>query len=505
MHAYLDILFEPIQSKKLEILKYFSTLPEGNYQITNLLGIAGIKKDSTIKSLLEEIEADLESCDFLPDTCQIDRERKAVKNFGISEYEQMRRFYFEHSAYFKLFDSLLTERYLSAEVIAHECDLTRSQYYNATKSLNERLMPYGIEILSRKLVGQEYLIRFMASHLYAHFLPPDSPWFHGQYQYSSQHMAGFLDGLLETTSVIGRHWLVCCHFVTKQRIDNNHFVTSRDNQLIQSDVFDGPDAEFVNELYARFQYQASNQNVIKLNRERTQNEIIYFLHVIPLSGFQLLYPTSRLIAPQVKRRLVKVEEAVVTSCSKHMQLEMTHESWMHLFEDVKLLLYTVIAFGNIVVYDDVKRVEETINHFYPVGTAIGRELFESVLIALEIERIDFWLAELGPDFVNLVIPHLDYQAFMPEVKIALDFSHSLNLTALTKQAFETLPEVKLSFVGPGDPADVLMTDVARRQSCEDYALYFCYSSVPTPREWSDMKERIKAHSVKLYQQQSEVS
>jgi hypothetical protein len=78
MRSYLNLLFEPRQQLKLEILERLLALDEEKFTLKQLLENSPIKKASTLKLLLQEIVEDFEDNYYRDETCSLDLENQKL-------------------------------------------------------------------------------------------------------------------------------------------------------------------------------------------------------------------------------------------------------------------------------------------------------------------------------------------------------------------------------------------------------------------------------------------
>jgi hypothetical protein len=509
MRSYLDILFEDEQSTKLEILSYLLTLKSEDFLLYETINhIPSVKSIEKLRDVLQDISEDFQSNYYQSDDCHLDTQNYKIQGFNSSELEQLKRYYLENSMYFKIFDAFLIERYLSSEVIAEECGISIFQYYRAVRELGRRLERFSIGIKNRQLVGKEYFIRFISSHIYGQYLRPDSEYFGGEYDYCDRQMQVFTDGFLKAYPPIERHWLAVCFFITKNRIRENHFFQDDSmNVLMRDDLFTHPSkgADIAQDITKRFISIASNQAIVKLKPEILHDEVIYFLQIMPLSGFRYTFDINTVLNDDVKHQLAFVNYLVEEYFGKCETTKMPETMRTKFTRDIRALLLSVIACQDLVSAQPKGTVNHDIFTYYPIGSAIAAAMLTRILEELitdgSFEKRYFWGVELYPDFCYNLIADIDNRYILPEVKVLLDFSHAFNAPNFIATQLSSISEANIKIVDDPEEAEILITNVGRNPNDTQYALQFFFNSLPDYKEFQDVKDAIVAYSAKKYAHQ----
>jgi hypothetical protein len=476
-----------------------------SFKLQTLLQHNPIKTIDKLKLHLQEISDDIQNNPYQDTATVLDLDKHKLINFNTSELEKLKRYYFETSAYFKLYHCFLLEQYTSAEVIAKECGLSINQYYRYAQDLNERLKHFSIEIINRKLVGKEYVIRFFTSHLYAQFLSPDSLWFNQEYNYSEKHMTTLLADTLQPYSLAQKHWLTCCYFVTKQRIKNDHFFNGKTmNTLLRDNLFeeDSESGDFVRDLAKQFLGIASNLSIVKLTPEILHDEVIYLIHIIPLSGLRFKFDLMLLLHTDIIRKLNQASHEIEMLYNERSYLPMSVTQKAAFINEVYPLLLTLMIVQDNVDTEPTETFNNQLIDYYPVGVATAFSMLDRVLkVLLKPENRDhyyLWGAELASEFVYTAIAFMSYDRLLPEITVALEFTHAFNARVAVQDLLTHVTEANIKVVTSEVDADILITNVARTRDRYPHDRSFFFNALPSYDEWQDIKAAIIVYSTQRY-------
>jgi hypothetical protein len=476
-----------------------------SFVLKNLLPQVPVNTIETLKEVLYEIRYDLEDNYYQNPDCRLDTNRQVLENFSSLELEQLKRYYFEKSTFAHLFDCFLREEYVSAEVIASECDLSISQYYRLCKQLNRRLTPFGIEISGRQLIGEEHIIRFVASDLYAQYLTPDSSWFNGNYQYCETQVKTMLEDLVTTYSGVNLHWMTCQFYVAKLRLKYDHFIPSKANVFLRR-YTDNPDDvgdKLYRELGRKFQNISSTQTVLKLTPDRLKNEVAYLLHVIPLGGLTFAFDIRSILQTDIDNKITQISDEIDKLFVENARPHMSSMLKRQLIHELLPLILIIVAFPSSLKKEGEKESRFELLDFYPVGGLIATVLFKKTLNILlpgrdNIDNRRYWFSELSTEFVSAIVANLHYSELLPTIKVAFEFSHALTISTLMQSLMTKITEVEFEFVTDVKEADVLFTNMVNAEIDCDHRLNFVFNQFPTYEEWSAMKAKIVTYSTHKY-------
>jgi hypothetical protein len=502
----LPILFEPEQGQKLEILNYLLEHTEaGSFGIKELWNAVSVKSLEKLRGLLRGIAADFEDNFYQSEDCRLDVWEHRLTGFNASEYEKLKRYYFEKSTYFRLFDCLLLEKFSTADAIADECGLSSGQYYRAMTTLGERLAAYGIRIVNRRILGEEYMVRFIASHIYSQFLEEDSIWFNGEYQYCDRVMQEFLEDMLMPYPQGGRHWLACCFYITKQRIRLDHFPRDFENVLIRDNLFAGEFGvrSWADEFNERFLKIASNQAVLKLTPEVLRNEVVYFLHMIPMSRLKFKHELSTILKPEVLEFLDAAAGVLEREFNAWAELPMSGETRDLLMEKLAPTLLTVLTHQKQVAAEAYEALNPDFFNFWPVTGPLSVSMLDKLLKLMfpdgDQYKYRFWGTIMVPEFAYTIVSHVEHEKIFPEIRVCVDFSHAFNAQSIIDMLLMVLTDARIVFVMDDADADILLTNMPRGDQ-RGYGLTFFMNSLPSYVEWVEIKRQIVEYSSQKYYQ-----
>jgi hypothetical protein len=503
--SYVELLFEQVQQEKLSIVTALTEQVEGKYDVNALLQVVETKSKWKLQRLVESIREDLYE-NYQNDRCNVSPEDRVFHGFTQTELENLKHYYYENSLYFRLFDCFLTERFTTTAAICDECDVTRSQYYSAVAELEHRLNAYGIRIVNQKLIGNEIVIRFLASQMYAHYFEPDAIWFYGEYQYSDRHVVALYDGYLRSYGKLDQHWLACTYYVTKKRLENHHFVDcSVDNHLFYCPLMtDNSDyIKIFTGFTDRLKAAASNVNVVKFSDEVLTGEVLSIFHMIVLSGMSFNFDTSPLYRPEVLAKIEAAEAAYARVYGAFSKEVLSDEVRDQLAVNLRLYLAKVLMLSGVAAFKSRKAVDLKVFKTYPVGATVALQMCVEALNAVlgpdaSHEQRQLWYLEIGEEFMDVVLGIIESRSFTPVIKVCLEFSHNFKGDLITRKLLRRVPELNFQFIEDSEEADVLFTDLARFREQSDDRLDFFYDKVPSRETWKGIEEQLIAFSAHKY-------
>jgi hypothetical protein len=502
------MFFEPKQEVKIKILEYVATTKTvGAFTLDDVKCVSGIKSNDTALKRLSEINEDLYDAG-LSELCLLDLVNFISKNCTISIVEQLKRYYFERSGVFQLFDAYLTENYVSQSVIADQLDMTIGDINKCRAILKERLAKYSINVVNNKIEGSESIIRYIASHVYAHYFLKDSPWYEAQYATGESITAKVFFGFIDSISDIKRHWLSTYACVTSVRVANDHIASRDDFVLSRDDLFE-KDADcfvIIQQLHKQFVDSIPTFARIKLSPDDIENELSLLLHNVALSGIEYTFPMSEVAHPSLSEKLRKLENIVEDTFNKRAQQPMSEATKDKLKCDLIPLFCMVIVGQNFIratPNDQAFSIEDF--KTFPVGFYIGLKSLYRVLPELleepSYENIHLWSSIIGKDFITAIIAHIDPDKLKPPLYVKMNFSHGFQGSSITSMLLKHF--VGINFVQTEDltKADILFTNVHCNAEDKMPKLVYFYNSFPTRDDLEYVRKEIVAYSAEKYFEQ----
>jgi hypothetical protein len=496
MQDYLGTLHEPEQVEKLKLFQYFMSRRQGTYEPKDLTTIVKAKSTYKVEKLLSELQEDLYD-NRQEEYAVLDLWQRTFSGFTYSEYERLKQHYLTESVLFQLFHTLLMEKYTTSDAIADALQIKKHTYYTNMRLLDERMQQYGVSVNSKtlKLTGQEHILRFLAGHLYAHYLPPSSDFFEGRYAECKARAEYMFEDMLETYTPLEFHWLSCAYFMVRTRLENDNFLLPTSNQIIRDDIADA-NPDFYAYISRKLVENENNINVVKLTPEVIKDEIHYMLHIIPLSGLKFKHDISTILKPEVYDYLKRADDTIEMVYNEHSPVPMTPEHKKRLTKSLRIYFATVLATKAHYDFQPTQLFNMDLFRLYPVSTIVGLEMlfrsFDHLLEGATQRQRHIWYSELGNEFVLTVISNLHEKDISPMVNIALEFSHSFNALKMTKKLLGEISGVQFNFVDKHEDADIFITNIARRHISRDSVFMIFYSQLPSLEEWRAIKEDIIA-------------
>jgi hypothetical protein len=503
--SYVELLFEQEQQEKLAIFAALIPEVEGKYDANDLLEHVETKSKWKLLRLIEGLREDLYE-NYQNERCDIRIEDRVFYGFTLTELEDLKHYYYEQSLYFRLYDCFLTERFTTTAAICDEVGVTRSQYYNAVAELDHRLKSYGISVNNQKLVGNEIVIRFLTSQMYAHYFEPDAVWFNDEYHYSDRHVVALYEGQLMPYSLLDRHWLACTYYVTKKRLENHHFVDCpKDNRLFLCPVTtDNPDYHAIFNIFTdRLKMAASNVNVVKFSDQVLIGEVLSIFHMIILSGMAFTFDTTPLYQPDVLAKIHMAEAAYAEAYDAFSKEPLSKAIRDALSVNLRLYLAKTLMLSESEDFQSRKAVNLDVFKTYPVGATVALEMCMKAIDVLlgpdaTIAKRHLWYLEIGEEFMDVVLGIIESRSFTPALKVCLEFSHNFKGELITRKLLRRVPELDFIFTADVKEADVLFTDLARFREVDAEKLYFFYDRVPNRDVWKGIEEQLIVYSARKY-------